>query len=151
MNSLTYKILKNEKEIDNEFLELLYLYYINGNEILKCDTHINKEDFKSIFIIIYNILNLKIKESELKKICSHYIKLIIADINDGNNVDLKWFINHIWYLCFNLKDELNIKTYNYCIPFIQQKLIKHFKIKENIKEKINRKIYTKQMCNKKND
>ena len=80
---------------------------------------------------------------ECELLIGHYLKLIIADAKDGENVDLDWFINHVWYLCLGVEKKTNVKQYNDCIFFVQQKLIKEFNIKESRKEKVRRRIITK--------
>ena len=58
----------------------------------------------------------------------------------------KVFINHVWYLCIGISDEIETEKYRDCIPFLQQGLIKKFNIEENLKEKARRKIYTRLMA-----
>lgn len=96
-----------------------------------------------MFNTIYEILRLRIDNKDFEIVSKHYLKLLMADAKDGNNVDLIWFINHLWYLYVGIENEINAKTYNDCIPFIQQSLIRQFNIEENIKEKVSRKIYTR--------
>ena len=67
----------------------------------------------------------------------------MADALDGNIVNVEWFIEHIWYLCIGISNEIDKNKYKDCIPFIQSQLIKQFCIEEKIKEKISRKIYTR--------
>ena len=67
----------------------------------------------------------------------------MADAKDGENVDIVWLINHIWYLSVGISRIIDHLKYKDCIQFIQKTLIKKFNIDENIKEKVSRKIYTR--------
>ena len=61
----------------------------------------------------------------------------MADAKDGENVDIVWLINHIWYLSVGISRIIDPLMYKDCIQFIQKTLIKKFNIDENIKEKVN--------------
>ena len=148
MNSLTYNLLdkiNKPRILDDTYLKDLYEYYEYASSDLGFDVNITKEDFGKTFSIIYDVLMLKVDEETLEQLIAHYLKLIIADAVDGNNVDLSWFINYIWYFCAGVQDITDTKQYRDCILFLQQKLIKEFKIKENTKKKIKRKMVTRYM------
>lgn len=148
MNALIYNLLNKvhgQIQIDDNCLQNLYQFYVNGSKKLNYEIHISKEEFNKIFIIIYDVLRFKINDNEFESVANHYLKLLMADAVDRNMVDYNWFINHIWYFCIGKLNNDSCEKYKDCIMFIQERLIKEFNIDENIKEKIGRKIYTKFM------
>ena len=146
MNNVIYTLLdkvNKSRVLDELYLEDLYEYYEYASSDLGFDINITKEDFRKLFSIIYDVLSLKVDEEILERLIAHYLKLIIADAIDGENVDLSWFINHVWYFCVGVEKNVDIKQYNDCILFTQQKLIREFNIKESRKEKVRRKNATR--------
>ena len=146
MNNIIYSMLdkvNKQRIIDKLYLKDLYEYYEEASVLFKFDKNINKDDFEKIFSTVYEVLTLRLNYEECELLIGHYLKLIIADAKDGENVDLDCFINHVWYLCLGVAKKTNIKQYNDCIFFVQQKLIKEFNIKESRKEKVRRRIITK--------
>ncbi len=149
MNSIIYYILNrknNARELEQEYLDDLYQYYQYGSVKLNYAVKIEQEDFQDVIRIIFSVLSLKLSDEDFRVVIDHYIKLLMADARDGNNVDITWFINHAWYLCVGISSEVETKKYRVYITFIQQKLIQRFNIKEDIKEKVSRKIYTSFMA-----
>ena len=149
MNRVSYYFLNKMYDVqvlDQDFQEHLYQFYEYGSHMLNYNIEIDKEDFREVFNTIYGILRLRIDDKDFEKVSEHYLKLLMADARDGNNVDINWFINHVWYLCVGISNEIETKKYRDCIPFIQHSLIKKFNIEENIKEKASRKIYTSFMA-----
>ena len=150
MNSLIYNLLdkiNKPRVIEDAYLKDLYEYYEYASSKLGFDINITKEDFEKLFSIIYDVLMLRVDGETLEQLIAHYLKLIIADAKDGNNVDLSWFINYIWYFCVGVQSISDTKQYRDCILFLQQKLIKEFEIEENKKAKIKRKMVTRYMSN----
>ncbi len=72
-------------------------------------------------------------------------KIKIIEKGTRHFVDTNWCIKYIWYLCAGTDN--TSQKYKDCISFIQQRLIKEFNIKETVKEKVKRKIYTSYMSN----
>ena len=145
MNKLQYYLLQKHhgnEQINEEYLEELYQYFKQGSEKLEYKIQISKEDFKKMFSIIYDVLILKLNHNQIAKLNDHYLKLIMYDALVEENVDVYWFIKHIWYLNIYELEEKFTFDYKDCISFIQEEMIKEFGIKENIKEKIDRKVYT---------
>lgn len=142
MNIVIYNLLKKvnkEKVLEDNYLDDLYKYYTNYIE--EKNIYISDNDFKKFFSISYDILSLRTNFEEFDITCKCYLNYIIADSLNNELVDLKWFINNIWYLSISSN---NIDTnINDCLLFIQNKLIGEFKIKENIKTRTKRKIRTK--------
>ena len=149
MNRVSYYFLNKMHDVqilDQDYQEHLYQFYEYGSHMLNYNIEITKEDFQKVFNTIYGILRLRIDDKDFEKVSEHYLKLLTADARDGNNVDINWFINHVWYLCIGISDEIETEKYRDCIPFLQQGLIKKFNIEENLKEKARRKIYTRLMA-----
>ena len=139
MNIVIYNLLKKvnkEKVLEDNYLDDLYKYYTNYIE--EKNIYISDNDFKKFFSIIYDVLSLRTNFEEFDITCKCYLNYIIADSLNNEIVDLNWFINNIWYLSINSNN-----LYNDSILFIQNKLIKEFKINETAKDKIKRKIRTK--------
>lgn len=148
MNEIIYKLLSktNKKEpLNEDLLKKLYQEYDNGSKIFEYDKNISKDDFRRIFSTINDILRLRLNNEETKNAIYNYLYLLIADAKDGFNVDINWCIKYVWYLC--TETDNTSQKYKDCISFIQQKLIKEFNIKETVKEKVKRKIYTSYMSN----
>ena len=148
MNTVIYKLLSKtneERNLDDSLLENLYQYYDEKSIDLDYEKNISKDDFNKIFNTVYNVLKLKINDDEIQKAMVNYLKLLIADARDGYYVDINWCIKYIWYLCAGLKERK--QKYKDCIPFIQQKLLKEFSIKETVNEKVKRKVFTSYMTN----
>lgn len=153
MNNLIYVLLEKinkNKEFDkiDLYIESLYDFYINPNSNKEYKIDMTKGQFKTLINSIYDVLKYKIDKQEFRLVSTHYIKLLVVDAIVGNNVDINWAINHIHYLTVGRGNEMNTEKYKDCIMFIQDKLIKDFSIQENLKEKVNRKIYT--VCMNKN-
>lgn len=148
MNLVNYYFLNkinSQRTVSHDYLNDLYQYYLFGSQKLNYDINIDKEEFKGVVITIFDVLRLKLSEEDSKKVFDNYLKLLMADAIDGYNVDLKWFIDHVWYLSVGAQTDISSKKYRDCIPFMQQKLINKFDIIESTKEKISRKVYTKYM------
>ncbi len=149
MNNIIYKLsssfLTNKENLAslNNEIPNLYNFYFEASQKLNYAINIKKDEFQTIFECLNNILSLRITEDEYYKISKHYLKLLLADAKDGNIVNAKWFIEHIWYLCIGTSDEIDTTKYKDCIPFIQSQLFKQFNIAEKLNEKIKRKIYTR--------
>ncbi len=147
MNILSYYLLNrtssNLSTLNQDYVERLYQYYVNGGQVLNYNININKESFIEIFNTIFDVLKLKIDNATYKIISEHYLNNLMVDANDGENVDVIYAINYLWYLGIGVSQDIDIKEYRDLIPIIQQQLIHKFKIKESIKEKVRRKIYTK--------
>lgn len=148
VNKVSYYFLNQMYDVQalsQDYQEHLSQVYEYGSHMLNYNIEITKGDFQEVFNTIYSILRFRIDDKDFEKVSEHYLKLLMADARDGNNVNVNWFINHVWYLCVGISNEIDIKTYRDCISFIQQILIKKFDIQENIKEKVRRKIYAKFM------
>lgn len=148
MNIVVYKLLsktKEERKLDDSLLENLYQYYDEKSIELNYEKNISKDDFNRIFNTVYDVLRLKINDEEAIDAMANYLSLLIADARDGFNVDINWCIKYIWYLGAGLKERK--QKYKDCIPFIQQKLLKEFSIKETVNEKVKRKVFTSYMAN----
>ena len=147
MNILSYYLLNrtssNLSTLNQDYVERLYQYYVNGGQVLNYNININKESFIEIFNTIFDVLKLKIDNATYKIISEHYLNNLMVYANDGENVDVIYAINYLWYLGIGVSQDIDIKEYRDLIPIIQQQLIHKFKIKESIKEKVRRKIYTK--------
>lgn len=148
MNLVNYYFLNkinSQRTVSQDYLNDLYQYYEVGSQKLNYDINIDKEEFQGVVITIFDVLRLKLSEEDSEKVFDNYLKLLMADAIDGYNVDLKWFIDHVWYLSVGAQTGISNKKYRDCIPFIQQKLINKFDIIESTKERISRKVYTKYM------
>ena len=148
MNIVVYKLLSitnEERKLDDSLLENLYQYYDEKSIELNYEKNISKDDFNRIFNIVYDVLKLRINDEEAIEAMVNYLKLLIADARDGFNVDINWCIKYIWYLGAGLKERK--QKYKDCISFIQQQLLKEFSIKENVSEKVKRKVFTSCMTN----
>ncbi len=147
MNILSYYLLNrtssNLSTLNQDYVERLYQYYVNGGQALNYNININKENFIEIFNTIFDVLKLKIDNATYKIISEHYLNLLMVDANEGENVDIIYAINYLWYLGIGVSQDIDTKEYRDLIPIIQQQLIHKFQIKESIKEKVRRKIYTK--------
>lgn len=150
MNSVSFYFLNklnNPKDLDSKYLEDLYEYYEYGSQELHYDVNIEREEFQEVFRIIFSILQLKLSNEDFEIVANSYLKLLMADARDGNVVDIKWFIDHAWYLCVGAAKHVSTDNYKDCILFIQKSLIERFGIEENIKEKFKRKICTSVIIN----
>ncbi len=148
MNRLNYYLqnkIEEPRVLKQNYLDDLYDYYIYGSRMLSYNININKEDFQRIFCTIYDVIGLRIGKEDFEKLGFHYLQLIMADHVDGRNIDIKWFIDHVWYLCVGLSEENFSKKYKDCILLTQQVLMEQFKMEGGIKEKVSRKIYTRFM------
>jgi len=146
MNNLVYNLLSKKYpkvKLDDKYLDDLYSFYQSYSDKSGYEIYISKEDFKKIFEIVYDVLRFKVTNEEFLIIGDHCTKLLIADAQEGEYVDSKWIIDHIWYLSVGLQNSIDINRYKYCISFIQQKLVCEFNIEENLKEKFSRKVFTK--------
>ena len=145
MNQVIYYLLNKihgTQTLDSKFQETLYKCYEYGSQVYNYNIEITKEDFQGVFSSIYDVLRFRIDDEDFRKLSEHYLELLIADARDGDFVDTKWLIDHVWYLYMGMQDEINTEKYRDCILFIQDKLTKKFNIEENLKEKIDRKLYT---------
>ena len=150
MNNAIYKLSShffndklNLETLNKMGIENLYNFYQQGSKILNYNIDINKDEFQNIFELINKVLILRVSFDDCYKIEKHYLKLLMADARDGNIVDVRWFIEHAWYLCVGISSEIDTNKYKDCILFIQSQLIKQFCIKEKTSERISRKIYTR--------
>lgn len=97
MNKVSYYFLNkmiNARDLDPKYLEDLYEYYEFGSQELNYDINIEREEFQDIFRIIFDILKFDLSDNDFETVANHYLKLLMADARDGNNVDIKWFIDH---------------------------------------------------------
>ena len=143
MNNLEYKILNKKLNLESsnqEEIDTLYNFYKRGSQILNYDINIKKNEFQSIFEWIYNVLLLRISKEECYIVSEHYLKLLMHDQIDGDWVDARWFIEHLWYLYVGIANEVDGSKYKDCIPFLQTQLMKQFGIEESFSEKISRKL-----------
>ena len=146
MNALIYTLLNKTNEyriLDDEYLNKLYEYYLNSSIKFDFELNLDEEDFNIIFSTIYDVLRFRISDEEFQIVIEHYLKLLVADARDGSFVNNKWCINHLWYLCVGLRNNINYENYNDCIIFIQNKLIEKLNVQENLKEKVTRRIHTR--------
>lgn len=149
MNSLVYDLLNKicpKIELNSMYLDNLYNLYQFDSDKFNYQIYINKEDFKKIFSIVYDVLRFKVSDDEFLEVSDHCTKLLIADARDRKCVDSKWIIDHIWYLSVGLHNSIDTSRYKDCIPFIQQMLIREFSIEESLKDKFSRKVFTKFMA-----
>lgn len=139
MNILSYYLLNrsssNLSTLNQDYVERLYQYYVNEGQVLNYNININKENFIEIFNTIFDVLKLKIDNATYKIISEHYLNLLMVDANEGENVDIIYAINYLWYLGIGVSQDIDTKEYRDLIPIIQQQLIHKFQIKESIKEK----------------
>ena len=133
--------------MEKSYIDRLYEMYINGCTIFYKEPLVKEGTFNMFFIIINNVLKKKMNEEDLKIICEHFIKIIIADIRDFKNVDIDWFINHVWYLYVGISNSVKETSYKKYIPYIQEGLVNTFCVQESIKEKFSRKLRTRYMIN----
>lgn len=145
MNTIIYNLLnkiESPKNVDEAYLNNLYELYKFGS--LKCgyEVFISEEEFKRFFKVIYNVLRFRISDSEFEIVTDYYLRLLMADAVDGYEVNIKWFIDHVWYLHVVKSDCVDPTKYNDCPIFIQRCLVKEFELSEGIKEKVYRRIYT---------
>ena len=147
MNNTSYKVLKyldrkgNGEEGDfSTYIDELYKKYIKSVEIFDINSAISKEEFYKIFYTIFDVLSLRgATIDNINHQCEMYLYNIVYD-SIQDNVDLKWFIDKMWYLSVGSRDDIN--KYRDSIPFIQKKLLKELNINDTMSEKIDRKIYT---------
>ena len=147
MNNTSYKVLKyldrkgNGEERDfSTYIDELYKKYIKSVEIFDINSPISKEEFYKIFYTIFDVLSLRgATIDNINHQCEMYLYNIVYD-SIQDNVDLKWFIDKMWYLSVGSRDDIN--KYRDSIPFIQKKLLKELNINDTMSEKIDRKIYT---------
>lgn len=147
MNNTSYRVLKylakkeDGKERDfSTYVDELYNKYIKSVEMLNTNFVISKEEFYKIFNTIFDVLSLRgVNIDNINYQCEMYLYNIIGD-SIQDNVDLKWFIDKMWYLSVASRDDVN--KYRDSIPFIQKRLLKELNINDTISEKIDRKIYT---------
>lgn len=145
MNTVIYSLLnkiESPKNVDEAYLDDLYELYKFGS--LKCgyEVFISEKEFKQFFKVIHNVLRFRISDSEFEIVTDYYLRLLMADAVEGYEVDVKWFIDHVWYFNVVKSDDVDTKKYNDCLLFVQGCLIKEFEISESIKEKVYRRIYT---------
>lgn len=145
MNDYEYSLLslldkKAKREIDTNIIEELKASYFEKSRILKCQNSLSEEDFNLIISTIFNILKLSLTDEEIKKACEEYLTLLLADGVDDITIDVNWAINHLFYLCVIADKKTKEKVKDY-ITYLQNKLIKIYKIKETSREKMKRKIY----------
>ena len=144
MNTLQYYLLNknHEKEVlDELYLNDFYKYFEKGSNIFNFEIKVSDSDFKSFFSIIYDVLRFRLDLSQFSEVAKDYLRLIIYDSFVGENVDIKWLINHIWYLSY-CSNNIDFSDYTDCIGYIQNRLVKEFDIQENLKQKVNRKVST---------
>jgi len=150
MNNLVYNLLNKrypKVELDDKYIDNLYSLYQSYSDKFGYEIYINKEDFKKIFKIAYDVLRFKVNFEDFLIIGDHCTRLLIADAQDKEYVDSKWMIDHIWYLSTGLSNYIDTNKYKDCIPFIQELLVKEFNVEENLKDKFSRKVFTKFMTN----
>lgn len=155
MNKRKFRKLKNKLWINydkamkrDEYLLNMYKMYEEGSKLSQSNINITIEDFIKITREIYDVLLLILKEKEIEYSIESYIRLLMNDTIKGYNVDKDWFINHVWYLSFGEESYKYINKYQGSILFIQNELIDEFKIKESIKDRLKRRIYTNFMIKK---
>jgi hypothetical protein len=147
MNNTSYKVLKyldrkgNGEERDfSTYIDELYKKYIKSVEIFDINSAISKEEFYKIFYTIFDVLSLRgATIDNINHQCEMYLYNIVYD-SIQDNVNLKWFIDKMWYLSVGSRDDIN--KYRDSIPFIQKRLLKELNINDTMSEKIDRKIYT---------
>ena len=147
MNNTSYRVLKyldkkkDGKERDfSTYVDELYKKYIKSVEMLNSNFVISKQEFYKIFYTIFDVLSLRgVTIDSINYQCEMYLYNIIGD-SIQDNVDLKWFIDKMWYLSVGSRGDIN--KYRDSIPFIQRKLLKELNINDTMSEKIDRKIYT---------
>ena len=146
MNKLQYYLFckhHGKEVLEESYMEELYSYFMKLDSDLRNIT-LSKNDFFDIITCIYDVLRFNLNDEEFHRVILRYIQLIMADIVDGNVVDVKWFINHVWYMSTNQVDGFD---YQDSILFIQNKLVKQFDIRESFKEKVYRKTSTAYLTN----
>lgn len=150
MNSISYKLLNKLKYIElinEDDLELLYQQYlanknyIENQEGLEIEMELSKQDFLKMFQIIYDVLKFYISKQEFMDISNYYLCMLM--IKDREKVDLYWCIYHIYYLASAGRFFTKYDRYEDCLPFLQQRLMKQFNIKEKVTDKMKRKTFTK--------
>lgn len=148
MYNLEYNLLKKvhgDKTINPVVLNDLLKNYSTYNEKLNFEPFLDDSQFKYLFSSIYSVLGYRLNDAEFSFVSDHFIKLLLADQADGENIDINWIIEHLWYFCMGSSNKPLIAKYKNDIPFIQEKLIKEYKVSESYKEKFRRKVYTKYM------
>ena len=148
MNDITfalYKKLDGDLELRPLLMDRILKNISVYNDELKLKPFLNDLQFIILFNSIYSVLGHKINAADYVDICDNFIKLLIADQLDGEHIDIKWIINHIYYLCLGNVDQKIVSKYRDDIIFVQEKLIDEYDIRENFGEKVGRKIYTKYM------
>ena len=150
MNNINFYLLNKlhgKQVLSKEKQSALYDYFVSCSATLDVYVSISEDDFKKVFKIIYEVLSLYIDDHEFAEVSENYIKLLLADACDHEVVDLKHFIDHIFYLCVGMQDKELVQVYKECVPFIQQRLIRIFNIEESLKDVAARKLYTRVMIN----
>lgn len=150
MNEVSYQFLKRIKsnqfeQLDFEMLEKIYNYYVVCSKSFQYDILIDRDQMNQFLLNLYQVFSINITKPEFETLTYDYIKLIVCDAKDGEVVDIKWCINHLWYYHFGNED-ISEKCHDMII-FAQDKLFQGFGIKENVKQKTVRKIYTSYLIN----
>ncbi len=92
MNRVSYYFLNKMCDVqglNQDYQEQLYQFYEYGSYMLNYNIGITKKNFQELFNIIYDILRLRIDDKDFEKASAHYLKLLMADVRGGNNVDNK--------------------------------------------------------------
>lgn len=143
MNEFSYKFLNKvsePRELGGDFVDKMYNFYDSSSRLFNCDVNLSRDEFEKIFVVTYDVLGLKIGKEKFERVSTNYLLLLIADAKDGIKVDSRWCIDHMWYFCAGSRKFLGGSEE--CIPFIQDRLVKEFQVKERFNEEIKRKVFT---------
>ena len=129
---------------EQTYINKLHESYIEALKSFNLSTCITNEQFYTIFDTIYSTLStFGMNNNKILQLSEMYLYNIIADYINGD-IDIKWFIDKLWYLAISGEKEEKRICGN-TIPYMQKYLIQTFNISENIFQKVERKVYTKSM------
>ena len=106
-----YKLntIDGDKYLEEEYIDVLYDYYVTGGKIYNYKVRITKEEFNTIINTINDKLKEVLSDEEIKVAFIQYIQLLIADSREGYIVDKKYFIKKLDYICIDLFDNKFLK------------------------------------------
>lgn len=109
--------LDGYKYLNDNYINLLYDYYVTGSKIFNYDVSITNDEFISVITLIDNNLKEIYSEEQIKVALIQFIQLLMSDARDNKKVDKKYFTKHLDYISLDLfntsflkKSKRRIKT-----------------------------------------
>lgn len=128
--NIFYKIntIDGDKYLDENYINILYDYYVTGSIIFKYEVVISEDEFNKLIRIIDDLLRTKLTDEEVKKALLQYIQLIISDSRNGIYVDINYFIKCSDYLALDILENKFLKKIRNDIKELKKNLTNEFVI-----------------------